>query len=54
MSIEKEGKKLVLPVTIQAGFATLEQKLIFEAVVLPAIKDVLVQYAPLLDCDKSN
>lgn len=54
MSVVKDGKKLVLPVTIKVGFSTLEQKLVFEAIVLPEIEDLLIQYAPLLDCDKSN
>lgn len=48
------NKKVVLPISIHTEFQTLEQKLIFEAVVLPEIREVLIKYAPILDCDKSN
>lgn len=48
------NKKVVLPISIHTEFQTFEQKLIFEAVVLPEIRDVLIKYAPILDCDKSN
>lgn len=37
-----------MPVAIYTNFATLEQKLLFEAVVLPDIRDVLLRYAPVL------
>lgn len=47
-------KKLVMPISIHTSFQTMEQKLLFEAVVLPEIREVLVKYAPILDCDKFN
>lgn len=37
-----------MPVAIYTHFETLEQKLVFEAVVLPDIRDVLIRYAPVL------
>ena len=41
---------LVANVAIYTHFETMEQKLIFEAVVLPDIRDVLNKYAPVLGC----
>lgn len=41
-------KELILPVSIDCDFTTLEQKIIFEALVVPEIKNVLLKYAPLL------
>ena len=40
-----------MPVTITCGFRTLEQKIIWEAVVLPEIQKVLEQYSNLLKAD---
>lgn len=43
------GRKLVgMPVAIYTHFETMEQKLLFEAVVLPDIREVLNKYAPVL------
>ncbi len=39
-----------MPVAIHTHFDTMEQKLLFEAVVLPDIRDVLNKYAPALGC----
>lgn len=45
------GRELVgMPVAIYTHFDTMEQKLLFEAVVLPDIRDVLNKYAPALGC----
>ena len=45
------GRKLVgMPVAIYTHFETMEQKLLFEAVVLPDIREVLNKYAPVLGC----
>ena len=46
--MSEKNKELILPVSIECGFTTLEQKLIFEALVVPEIKNVLLKYAPLL------
>lgn len=46
--MSEKKKELILPVSIECGFTTLEQKLIFEALVVPEIKKVLLEYAPLL------
>lgn len=48
-----EMKENVVPVSISCQFDTLEQKLIFEAVVLPEISKVLMKYAPLLGYDNN-
>lgn len=39
-----------MPVAIYTHFETMEQKLLFEAVVLPDLRDVLNKYAPVLGC----
>lgn len=45
------GRKLDgMPVAIYTHFETMEQKLLFEAVVLPDIREVLNKYAPVLGC----
>ena len=41
---------LGMPVAICTHFETMEQKLLFEAVVLPDLRDVLNKYAPVLGC----
>lgn len=46
--MDKVEEQKTIPVSIRCGFHTLEQKLIFEAVVLPEISAVLEKYAPLL------
>ena len=43
--------EISIPVSITCGFRTLEQKIIWEAVVLPEIQKVLVQYSNLLKAD---
>lgn len=49
-NVDSEPKLVVMPVAIYTHFDTMEQKLIFEAVVLPEIRDVLIKYAPVLGC----
>lgn len=49
-NVDSEPKLVVMPVAIYTHFDTMEQKLIFEAVVLPEIRDVLNKYAPVLGC----
>lgn len=49
-NVDSEPKLVVMPVSIYTHFDTMEQKLIFEAVVLPEIRDVLNKYAPVLGC----
>ena len=46
--MSEKKKELILPVSIECGFTTLEQKIIFEALAVPEIKKVLLKYAPLL------
>lgn len=46
--MSEKKKELILPVSIECCFTTLEQKIIFEALVVPEIKKVLLKYAPLL------
>lgn len=48
MSEVKKEKELIMPVSIECQFKTMEQKLLFEAVVLPDIRAVLSVYAPVL------
>lgn len=43
-----EGELKGVPISIQCGFSTMEQKLVFEAVVLPEIVLVLKKYSALL------
>ena len=40
-----------LPVSIITRFPSLEQKIVFEAVVLPELEDVLRKYSSLLVCN---
>lgn len=49
-NVDSESKLVGMPVAIYTHFETMEQKLIFEAVVLPDIRDVLNRYAPALGC----
>lgn len=46
--IELKNTTKVMPVSISTHFETLEQRLLFEAVVLPDIIEVLNGYAPML------
>jgi len=47
-NVDLKSKTNFMPVAIYTHFETLEQKLVFEAVVLPDIRDVLIRYAPVL------
>lgn len=47
-NVDLKSKINFMPVAIYTHFETLEQKLVFEAVVLPDIRDVLIRYAPVL------
>lgn len=47
-NVDLKSKTNFMPVAIYTHFKTLEQKLVFEAVVLPDIRDVLIRYAPVL------
>lgn len=49
--MSENEKKRSVPVSVHASFQTLEQKLLFEAVVLPEITSVLDKYASLLGYD---
>lgn len=49
-NVDEESKLVGMPVSIYTHFVTMEQKLLFEAVVLPDIRDVLNKYAPVLGC----
>lgn len=49
-NVDLESILVGMPVAIYTHFETMEQKLIFEAVVLPDIRDVLNRYAPVLGC----
>lgn len=50
-NVDSESKLVGMPVAIYTHFETMEQKLLFEAVVLPDIRDVLNRYAPALGCN---
>lgn len=47
-NVELKNKIKVMPVLIRTSFDTLEQRLLFEAVVLPDLVEVLNAYAPML------
>ena len=47
-NVELKNKTNVMPVLISTSFDTLEQRLLFEAVVLPDLVEVLNAYAPML------
>lgn len=49
-NVDSEKVMVGMPVVIYSHFDTMEQKLLFEAVVLPDIRDVLNKYAPVLGC----
>lgn len=49
-NVDSESKLVGMPVAIYTHFDTMEQKLLFEAVVLPDLRDVLNKYAPALGC----
>lgn len=49
-NVDEESKLVGMPVAIYTHFETMEQKLLFEAVVLPDIREVLNKYAPVLGC----
>ena len=49
-NVDSERKIVGMPVAIYTHFDTMGQKLLFEAVVLPDIRDVLNKYAPVLGC----
>lgn len=49
-NVDSERGLVGMPVAIYTHFDTMEQKLLFEAVVLPDIRDVLNKYAPALGC----
>lgn len=50
MNEEKNEKKkeLIMPISIVCEFQSLEQRIIFEAVIMPEIRAILNMYAPLL------
>ncbi|CBK90420.1 hypothetical protein [Agathobacter rectalis] len=47
-NVDSEKELVGMPVAIYTHFDTMEQKLLFEAVVLPDIRDVLNKYASVL------
>lgn len=49
-NVDSQKVMVGMPVAIYTQFDTMEQKLIYEAVVLPEIRDVLNKYAPVLGC----
>lgn len=49
-NVDSEREMVGMPVAIYTHFDTMEQKLLFEAVVLPDIREVLNKYAPVLGC----
>ena len=50
MNEEKNEKKkeLIMPISIVCEFQSLEQRIVFEAVIMPEIRAILNMYAPLL------
>lgn len=50
MNEEKNEKKkeLIMPISIVCDFQSLEQRIVFEAVIMPEIRAILNMYAPLL------
>lgn len=48
--VDLKETKGFMPISITPHFETMEQKLLFEALVLPDIIDVLDNYATLLGC----
>ena len=49
-NVDSQKVMVGMPVAIYPHFETMEQKLLFEAIVLPDIIDVLNKYAPALGC----
>lgn len=49
-NVDSQRVMVGMPVAIYTYFDTMEQKLLFEAVVLPDILEVLNKYAPVLGC----
>lgn len=49
-NVDSQKVMVGMPVAIYTHFETMEQKLLFEAIVLPDIRDVLNKYAPALGC----
>lgn len=49
-NVDSQKLMVGMPVSIYTHFETMEQKLLFEAVVLPDLRDVLNKYAPVLGC----
>lgn len=41
-------KELIMPISIVCEFQSLEQRIVFEAVIMPEIRAILNMYAPLL------
>lgn len=50
MNEEKNEKKkeLIMPISIVCEFQSLDQRIVFEAVIMPEIRAILNMYAPLL------
>lgn len=50
MNEEKNEKKkeLIMPISIVCKFQSLEQRIVFEAIIMPEIRAILNMYAPLL------
>lgn len=50
MNEEKNEKKkeLIMPISIVCEFQSLEQRIVFEAVIMPELRAILNMYAPLL------
>lgn len=50
MNEEKNEKKkeLIMPISKVCEFQSLEQRIVFEAVIMPEIRAILNMYAPLL------
>lgn len=49
-NVDSKKKSIGMSVEICTHFDTMEQKLLFEAVVFPDIREVLNKYAPVLGC----
>lgn len=44
----EKKKELIMPISIVCEFQSLEQRIVFEAVIMPEIRAILNMYAPLL------
>lgn len=49
-NVDSDSKLVEMPVVIFTHFDSMEQKLFFQAVVMPDIREVLNKYAPALGC----